>query len=67
MVRQVREFAVFYRVFSARLKGHVVEHVYVNAPSSAEALDVAKPLLPKDGVLIRADESPSWAVDPLKV
>lgn len=59
----MKEFVVFYRHYIARLKGSVVEHIDVNAHTKEEALEVAKPLLPKDATLIRADESPTWSVD----
>lgn len=57
----MKEFAVFFR---PRQNDYYVTHIYVNAHTPDEALDIAKAQLAKTARLIRADESPSWAVTP---
>ena len=58
----VREYAVFYKHFIARLKGSMVSHVYVNATSEEEALKEAGPHLPKDAEVVQVDIMPEWEV-----
>jgi uncharacterized protein YdaL len=61
MVRQVRQYAVYYRT-AVRPKGSVIMHVYVNATSPEEALKEAEPLLKKSDAILYADLMPTWEV-----